>query len=72
MRTRDEHLEWCKRRALQYLDQRDVQNAIISMMSDMGQHEGTKNMSQSILALGLMLAANEDEVGARRWIVGFR
>jgi hypothetical protein len=70
--TRDEHLEHCKRRALEYLDAGEVQNAICSMMSDMRQHEETKSMNQAILALGLLIATNEDPIEARRWIVGFR
>ena len=70
-RTRDEHLEWCKQRALQYLDQWDVKNAISSMMSDMKEHPETP-INQAILALGLIYASNDDIEGARRWIEGFR
>jgi hypothetical protein len=69
--TEDERLEWCKQRALAYLDQHDVKNAICSMISDMGTYGvGTKN--EMILALGIMIATRRDEIEARRWIVGFR
>jgi hypothetical protein len=69
--TDDERLEWCKQRALEYLDQHDVRNAICSMISDMGTYGvGTKN--EAILALGIIIATNKNEVEARRWIMGFR
>ena len=32
MKTREEHLQSCKQRALEYLNTGDVQNAIASMM----------------------------------------
>jgi hypothetical protein len=65
-------LEWCKKRALKYLDMEgDVRNAICSMMSDMQTYKvGTKN--EAILALGILIATREDPIEARRWIVGFR
>jgi hypothetical protein len=69
--TDDERLEWCKQRALKYLDKGDVRNAICSMMSDMNDYKvGTKN--EAIAMLGIMIASRNDEVEARRWIVGFR
>src|SRR5713226_8470617 len=36
--TRDEHVEWCKKRAREYLDKGDLENAIASMISDMNKH----------------------------------
>lgn len=42
MTTRSEHLEWCKRRALQYCDAGDVEQAFASMASDLGKHPGTQ------------------------------
>lgn len=70
--TRDEHLAWCKKRALKYLDRGDVPNAIASMMSDMQKHDETKFDSDSILsAMGMMAAMSGDPNEARRYIVGF-
>lgn len=71
MKDREEHLAWCKQRALQYLDQHDIQNAICSMMSDMKEHPETP-VNQGIAMLGIMIAAQQDEIEARRWIEGFR
>ena len=71
MRTRDEHLAWCKQRALEYLNQHDVRNAVCSMMSDMKEHPETP-INDAIAALGIIIATNEDDYEARRWIEGFR
>jgi hypothetical protein len=36
--TRDEHLAWCKRRALEYVDAGDLTHAVASMASDLKTH----------------------------------
>jgi len=70
--TRQEHLDWCKKRALEYLDHGDVSNAIASMMSDLNKHPETEIGSGSILTqLGLRAAMSNDVNEARRYIVGF-
>lgn len=49
--TRDEHIEWCKRRAYEYLNVGDNQQAIASFLSDMTKHEETKeHFVQELLA----------------------
>jgi hypothetical protein len=70
--TRDEHLEWCKRRAREYLDRGDVTNAIASMGSDLMKHEELKNISAAMMPIGLLYIVEHDLDGARRWIEGFR
>lgn len=35
MTTREEHLEWCRSRALEYLDQGEVDKAFASFVSDL-------------------------------------
>ena len=70
--TREEHLAWCKKRALEYLDKGDVENAIASMMSDMQKHDETKLISGSMLsAMGLVIVISRDPQAARRYIEGF-
>jgi hypothetical protein len=70
--TRQEHLDWCKKRAHEYLDRGDIANAIASMMSDMNKHEETKLGDGNILAvLGLRAAMSGDTNEARRYIDGF-
>lgn len=73
MRTRVEHLEWCKERALEYLDRGDVQNAIASMLSDLRKHPELEYSANPHLALiGMTIAADGDVKRARNYIEGFR
>ena len=51
--TRQEHLEWCKKRALEYIDRNDLPNAYTSMCSVLGKHPETSN--HSAIQLGMML-----------------
>lgn len=70
--TREEHMKWCKERALAYLPA-DPQQAITSMLSDISKHPETKSNMLAGLTLQLMmigsLSSPED---ARRHIEGFR
>lgn len=72
METRTEHLQWCKDRALEYLDEGDVQNAFVSFMSDMGKHEETTNHMAlemgTMLLLGGHLSTSHE---MKKWIEGF-
>jgi hypothetical protein len=71
--TRDEHLEWAKQRALEYLDMSDPQQAFTSMLSDLSKHPETKNhLGGQIGVMFMMLPgwiSNAQRV--REWIVGF-
>ena len=48
--TRDEHLAWCKRRALEYVDAGDLTHAVASMASDLKTHPDTDNPGLNGLA----------------------
>lgn len=72
MRTRDEHLEWCKERARKYLDRGEIANAIASMLSDLKQHPDFVGIADKIGPLGLLNAIQNDLDGARRFVDGFR
>ena len=72
MRTREEHLEWAKKRAMEYLDQGDLQNAVVSMGSDLSKHPETTIHSGTLLQLAITYVVNQDADGVRRWIEGFR
>jgi hypothetical protein len=39
--TRAEHLNWAKQRALEYVNDGDIANAIASLLSDLGKHPET-------------------------------
>lgn len=70
--NRQEHLEWCKRRALEYVDINDLSQAYASMASDLRKHPETEK--HSAISLGLMLLMNghlgtQDKM--RKFIEGF-
>lgn len=50
--TREEHLEWCKERAREYLAQGDVVNGIASMLSDLNKHDEFREISEMTLLRG--------------------
>jgi len=39
--TRDEHLEWCKERAIEIAEAGDIEDAFASMAQDLGKHHET-------------------------------
>jgi hypothetical protein len=51
--TRDEHLAWCKQRALVYVDAGDLSQAFTSMGSDLDKHPATTGHSG--IKLGVLL-----------------
>lgn len=70
--TRAEHLSWCKKRALQYCDMGDINQAFASFMSDMRKDDSTKDH----IALPLMVQMRfggmlSTPAEMRRFIEGF-
>jgi len=53
--NREEHLNWCKKRALAYVEAGDIQQAFTSMASDLNKHPDTHN--HSAIKLGMSLLA---------------
>lgn len=51
--SREEHLQWCKDRALIYCEQGDMKNALTSLLSDLSKHLETSN--HPAIALGMQL-----------------
>ena len=71
--TRDEHLAWCKRRALEYVDAGDLTHAVASMASDLKTHPDTDNPALNGLAMiGMMYVTDGDKAAVQRWIERFR
>lgn len=68
--TREEHLAWCKKRALAYLPA-SPQDAVASMLSDMSKHPELEATAKGPLAeIGLMmLMSNVGDI--RSYITGF-
>ena len=70
--TRTEHLEWCKKRALEYVDAGDNRNAATSMMSDLRKHDETSNHVGISLGIALMMEGHLSSSAAmRKFIDGF-
>lgn len=71
--TREEHLAWCKERALLYVDIGDLDQAFASMTSDLDKHPETAGHSGSqigvMMFLGGLLSTREK---MREFIEGFR
>jgi hypothetical protein len=72
MKTRAEHLEWCKQRAREYCDRGDAANGLTSMFSDLEKHPETAGHKGSQIGVMLMMTGGlRDPHEARRFIDGF-
>lgn len=56
--TRAEHLQWCKDRALDYVERGELTQALASMTSDLQKHPETAGHAGSQLGLGLMMTGD--------------
>jgi hypothetical protein len=72
MRSRDEHLVWCKARAFELLEQGELQDALISMLSDLEKHPETRGTNPFLTVYAGMIITAHDFKAARRFIDGFR
>ena len=71
--TRDEHLAWCKRRALKYIDAGDLTYAVANMASDLRTHPDTDNPAlNGLVMIGMMYVTDGDKAAVQRWIERFR
>lgn len=70
--TRQEHLGWCKKRAIEYLDDGDVNNAWTSMASDLGKHPETAGHSAIGLGMQMLMGGYlSSDAKMRKFILGF-
>ncbi len=68
--NRQEHLQWCKDRANEYIKVGDGQEAMSSMISDLRKHEGTESSVQ--MGFMLMMTTPAHDLGAvKRFVDGF-
>jgi hypothetical protein len=71
--TRDEHLAWCKRRALEYVNAGDLTHAVASMASDLKTHPDTDNPAlNGLIMIAMMYVMDADKAAVKRWVEGFR
>lgn len=70
--TRAEHLQWCKDRALEYVDMNDVNQAWSSIASDLRKHPETENHTAIELGMMLMIGGHLSSAeDMRKFINGF-
>lgn len=71
-KTRQEHMDWCKNRALEYLERGDQKNAWGSMVSDLGKHPETAGHPAIQLGMMLVMSGNMNSCEeVRKFIEGF-
>ena len=72
MQNRTEHLNWCKQRANDYVEQNDLNNAFASFQSDMTKHPETANHLALEMGTILLLEGHlSTQHQMREWIKGF-
>lgn len=70
--SREDHLAWCKSRALECVARGDLHEAVASMISDMQKHPLTDTRALGDLAMaGMMDAKKRDARAVKRWIEDF-
>jgi hypothetical protein len=71
MTARSEHLAWAKERAMSLADQRRLDSALASLVSDLRKCDLTAAVLQPVvLAEGYKAALTDDVLGMKRWIEG--
>lgn len=69
--TAAEHFDWAVGRAMEYVEMGDAADAMASLVSDLGKHEGTSSiLSQDLRGLFMMEVMIGGATGARRFIEG--
>lgn len=69
--SREDHLAWSKKRALEYLDTGDVQGAFASMVSDLRKHPETAEHPGMTLGLMEMMFRPMSAPAMREHIEGY-
>lgn len=72
--TREEHIEWCKKRAIEAMDyENDPKQAYISMASDLRKHPETNSEALiNLTMMQLMFNPTPSRSGAIEFINGFK
>lgn len=72
MEKRIDHLNWCKKRANEYVENGDLQGAFVSFQSDMTKHPETANHIALEMGNMLLLSGNlASNSQMKDWIDGF-
>jgi len=67
--ARSKHLQFCKSRALEYVEYGDLEQAVASMISDLRKHSSLE--CDPCLSLLGMMQIERGASAVRRWIEGF-
>lgn len=71
-KSRQEHMDWCKGRALEYVEAGDVQGAFTSMTSDLSKHPDTAgHVGIQLGTMQLMGGMLHTPAQMRKFIEGF-
>jgi len=70
--NRAEHLQWCKDRAIEYVNDGETTQAYASFVSDMSKHSETMNHPGLVLGAALLFGGHLDSrLEMEKWIHGF-
>lgn len=70
--NREEHLEWCKTRALEYINNDNIIDAWNLMVSDLRKHKETENHSRIMLGITMITAGYLSTIKEmKKFIEGF-
>lgn len=71
--NRQEHLDWAKKRALEYCDRGDIKNAFSSLASDLNKHPDTaEHAGLQLCMMEMMSGLITTPAQMRRHIEGYK
>lgn len=69
---RNAHLQWCKNRAIKYINSGNMNKVFTSMLSDLEKHENTCDHPGIDLGMRLIIAGKlQEEKDMKKFIDGF-
>jgi len=69
--NRQDHLQWAKDRALEYVKANDNQQAFSSMMSDLNKHVDLQDSAKMCYQIGMLALQSESSHEMQKFIEGF-
>jgi hypothetical protein len=71
--TRDEHIAWCKKRALEYVAAGNLSHAVANMASNLKTHPDTDNPALTgLVMIGMMYVTDGDKAAVQCSIERFQ
>ena len=70
--TRTQHIQWCKDRAIEYVNEGNLQDAYTSMASDLGKHPETEGHSAIQIGMIMLMTGQLSTTSKmKKFILGF-